>query len=147
MASKRELWLDERSGGVVSSRVAWARAAEVLERASWSEESLRFFGDRFDNASSLSKLCESANLDERASGEAVKEAIAIRSDASPYSFDQWIAALEILLQTLVREGRKSGLQTQLGYLACSAEYLETGVSSISFPEAVADFVSQFGFEG
>lgn len=147
MDSELELWVVARAGGIVSAQSAWKQAVEYSISAGWSVSEIRFYGDRFQNATSLSKLCESATLEEEGSEVSVRELIAARSDSSRFSLDEWISALEILLQYLIKEGRKAELTTQLGYLNCSAEYLEMGVSPLSFPAAVEEFIDQFGFEG
>lgn len=147
MDSELELWVIARAGGIVSAQSAWKQALEYSISAGWSASEIQFFGDRFQNAASLSKLCESASLKEERPEGSLRELIEARSDSSRFSLDEWISALEILLQYLIKEGRKADLATQLGYLNCSAEYLAKGVSPLSFPVAVEGFIDQFGFEG
>ena len=147
MATDLQEWIVERSGGIRSMQIAWERAITVADNAGWSTESVRSIGQHIEHPASFIKLCESAVLGEERSGDSVLRKIEICANDSNYSTSDWIRALETLLQFLIRENRSSKLEMQLGFLACSGEFLSSSGSPFSFEEGVSGFLSEYGFDG
>jgi hypothetical protein len=147
MTTNLQDWIEERSGGIRSIQIAWAQAISIAQGSGWTSEAILEIGSRFERPGSLIKLCESAGSSESHIDGTVLSRIRKQVDDSIYSTSEWIRALETLLQFLIREGRSSKLEVQLGYLACSGEYLSTAGSLLSFEQGVSEFLADFGFDG
>jgi hypothetical protein len=147
MATDLQEWILERSGGIRSMQIAWERAILVAESAGWSAETVVGIGENLERPASFVKLCESVALEGEIAGDTVLRKIETRANNSNYSTSDWVRALETLLQFLIRENRSSKLEVQLGFLACSGEYLSSSESPFSFEEGVSGFLAEYGFEG
>lgn len=147
MTVEMQHWIVERSGGIRSMQTAWTRAVAIAESSGWAAEAILRVGHDLSHPTSLTKLCESAALEGHDKDESVLDAIEKRADESAYSAGDWIQAMEMLLQFLIREGRSAKLEVQLGYLACSGEYLSSSGSPLSFAQGVSEFLAEFGFDG
>ncbi len=139
--------IEEKSGGIQSSKTGWSNAVSRAENSGIQESSILTIAKVFQSPTTLIKLCESASSNLKQDDFSLLGEIEKRSSDSAYTVEEWLQAMEVLVQYLIRAGRSSSLDMLLGYLACSADYLSQSVVSPSFSEGVADFLEEFGFEG
>lgn len=101
----------------------------------------------FGSPASLRKLSESFGKQGNAAQERLLDEVVKHSSESDFSVAEWLLALERILLHLTRSNRSSSIDTLLGYLSCSAEYLRTAGNHLAFAESVEAFLEEFGFEG
>mgnify|MGYP003971867265 FL=1 len=147
MATELKEWIVERSGGIRSMQIAWRYAFSVAEQAGGSNETILGIACEIERPASLVKLCESTAMLGGDRKRSVLSMIETYANDSVYSTSEWIRASESLLQFLIRENRSSAFEVQMGFLACSGEFLSSSQSPYSFPEGVSKFLAEYGFDG
>jgi len=139
-----------RKSGSVSTQLAWTAGARPLLALGWSEEGALRLLETWRRPRSLQSLARALarSSDDAAAGESDffgrVEALA---DASEFASASWLAALEETLAHADGAGRSLSLETMLGYIACSAEWLASSGGAQGLPDAVASMLEEHGIEG
>lgn len=139
--------LKEKSGEIVSLREAWSQAVSQAMQSGMDEASIVAVVQTLNSPTSLRKLSESVGKRGRGPQDRFLDLVAKYSLESDYSVDEWLCALERILLYLTKHNRSSPIDTLLGYLSCSAEYLNTTGSNLAFAESIEAFLEEFGFDG
>lgn len=143
----RKRLAEAKAGGVVSLRHAWSQAIDRAEKSGVDDSAMELFVNEFLYPSSLLKLSESLDQETASPRKPLTETIERYRGESEFSTEEWIQALERMMQFLIRSNRTAQLSVTLGYLSCAAEYLATSGSTLGFAEDVERFLEEFGFDG
>tara|TARA_B110000037_G_C17069768_1_gene485358 strand:- start:358 stop:813 length:456 start_codon:yes stop_codon:yes gene_type:complete len=141
----------ERSGGIISTRMAWERATSSALQSGMPEGQLAVLVEHLSGHDVLSSYLDAyASIDVSERGvpfATVWSDLETRIDDSQFSMKSWLNALSVLLRYLKKEGRMCSLSILLGYLSCSAEFAYSKGVSVSLSEVVDEMLKEFGFDG
>lgn len=139
--------IDNKAGGIVSLQAAWINAVTKAMDSGIEEATVSYVIGVFEAPASLNKLCQSIGLSAKAEGSSFFGLLEQNAANSDYSPEEWLRALERMLQFLIRENRSSPIGVSLGYLSCSADYLSATEGLLGFADGVESFLLEFGFDG
>lgn len=130
--------VEERSGSIVSQRMAWAHAAERLSSTGLETEAI---------AQLLRACSEPTQAEQLAAlfqGQGMPDYLALRGmvDESDFSFSDWCLSLCLYAQWQEQRGRAALLDNAAGYVHCSA----LADSHLPLPDRVEGMLKQYGVE-
>lgn len=131
----------------MSLRLAWGQAIARAVDSGIDDSLVEGLLESFAAPASLLKLVDCVVAEEAIDPSRLASAVQSRAGESSFSEADWLVALERLLQFLIRENRSATISVALGYLSCSAEYLESSGSTLTFADGVDAFLAEFGFDG
>jgi hypothetical protein len=131
-------WLDALEEGLVLAQVSRLVGTQFATLANACSSPAQF---------SLMIEAFHEHRKENPSGHSGYQLLVDQVDDSAFSLSEWVEACERIYSWLANNDRSAPLETILGYLRCSAEYVSTTFPHENLGEIVSEMLDNFGFDG
>jgi hypothetical protein len=149
MLRERKFQSMKRADGWAFNLFRLEPSRDILKSMSNGIKSLAFgilssdYKDSYEFSELLNERIES--LSESEAQDLIKK-LSLHIDDSPYTSEEWSAAIHTVLDWLQSSNLKSSFQDILSYLSCCSESQDKTGLHLDFTKVVTDFLNESGFE-